>query len=477
MNLPFAYGFYKTSSPIIADMSCINWRPKKEELPSYSQETLRGTEGIESITTVGAIDSCRGAETMGGVPFFVIGTTLYSLSSGGVTTSIGTVSGTGRVSMATNGSQLLILNSSGIGSLWDGTTFTANIDSVDSDFTANGTPVDVICTDGYFLLPTNTGKYIISALNNGLSYTATDVGSAEYDPDGLVGSIQHKGQVFLLGVETTEVVTNQPVGASFPYVRNTGFVINKGLAAKHSLIAGDETFYFVGRGKGEAPAVYRFAGNSVEKVSNSAVDEALQALTSAELSDIYAHHYGFDGQSITSFTLPNECLEFNANTGLWNQRRSLGATGTPLSQSAWRVSGLVTAYGDIYVGDRIDGRIGRLDEDLRTEYGDSIIRQIDTSPFTNQGDSFSVSRLELTFESGAGDSVTPDPQIRMQRSTDGFNFQPSLSRSMGRIGEYTKRAIWRRLGRAARFQVFRFILTDPVNPNLVKLQADFSGEA
>ena len=223
--------------------------------------------------------------------------------------------------------------------------------------------------------------------------------------------------------------------------------------------------------KDESPGIYEFRGNDFVKISNTAIDAVLQDLTQAQASNMFAMHYGFNGQFFTSFTLPGETFEFNSISQRWHQRRS--AIGGALD--AWRVASIVTAYGKLYVGDRFDGRIGILDEDVFTEYGMTIFRQLDTMPFAANGNSFSVSSLELTVESGVGDFTTIDPQMRMSRSINNKTFTDEIKRSIGKIGEYEKRLIWRRLGRAKRFEMFRFIMTDPVKPVIIKLQARIRG--
>lgn len=476
LSLPITNGYYLSDSPVISAQQCINWYPNIVSVPALAQETLFGTAGAVEAANTGILNQQnRGSEKMAGIPYFVNGTTLYRLNADETTDALGTIEGTGRVSMETNGTQLLILVPGGKGSLWveETTTFTPDINAVDSDFTANGNPQIVVFVSGYFLFITDSKKFMISALNNGLSYNALDFGTAESDPDDIVGVVVLKNQVFLFGSEITEVVKNEPVGAGFPFQRIEGFIMEKGLYAPFSVIKGDGTFRFVGGGKDEGPGIYEFRGNDFVKISNTAIDAVLQDLPSTDLSNIFAMHYGFNGQFFTSFTMVGETFEFNSISQRWHQRRSF--IGGALD--AWRVSSIVTAYGKLYIGDRIDGRIGFLDEDVYTEYGDTIFRQLDTMPFAANGNSFGVSSLELTVESGVGDFVTVEPQMRMSRSINNKTFTDELKRSMGKIGEYEKRLIWRRLGRAKRFEMFRFIMTDPVKPVIVKLQARIRGNS
>ena len=475
--IPIANGYYVSDSPVVSNQQCINMYPNIVQAPALSQETLFGTAGVTQITTTGTIaQQNRGSHKMGDIPYFVNGTSLYRVDRASTNpdvftnTALGTIEGTGRVSMATNGTQLFILVPGGKGSVWvqSTTTFTPDVNAVDSNFTASGAPQYVDFSDGYFVFTTATKRAIISNLNNGLAYTATDFFTAETDPDKIVGLVVYQNNVYILGSETIEEFENVPSGANQPYLR-TGLVIEKGLFAPFSVIKGDGAFRFVGGGRDESPSIYEFQGSGVQKISTSAIDVVLDDMTDAEVAGIFAVHYGTNGQFFTAFTLPakNETFEFSALSSRWHQRRSFISDAL----DSWRVSSIETAYGELLCSDRIDGRIGILDEDVYTEYGAVIPRILDTMPVSANGNSFSIASMELTVESGVGNAAVPDPKVRMSRSLDGKTFGDERDRSIGKVGEFHRRVIWTRIGRARRFEIFRFELTDAVKPVFIKLEA------
>ena len=98
-----------------------------------------------------------------------------------------------------------------------------------------------------------------------------------------------------------------------------------------------------------------------------------------------------------------------------------------------------------------------------------------TQPFSDQGNAIIISRLEATMEAGVGDLVTIDPKIRMSFSRDGKSFNNELTRSIGKIGEFERRAIWYKLGRFPRMAVVKFVMSDPVKPVFIKLEANMRG--
>jgi len=477
--LPIANGFYLSDALIISAQQCINWYPNIVQTSGLTQESLFGTAGLNQLTTTGTLNQqTRGMLVMDKIAFVVNGDTLYRVNRDTInpdtfsTTSLGTITGTGRVSMATNGTQLVVMVPGGLGSVWNETTttFTADINAGDPDFTANGAPQHVAFVDGFFLFNTDAKKFIGSAVNDALAYNALDFATAESDPDEIVSLVVYKNQVFMLGTVTIEGFVNDGnLRGDFPFIRS-GLFVDTGVLAPFSVVKGDEAFRFVGSDENEGPGIYEFRGNSATRISNTAIDTVLQDLTDAETDQIFAMHYGQNGQFFTSFSIPaiNETFEYNSVSGRWHQRRSfIGG-----AQIVWRVGAIVAAYGRLLCADRIDGRIGEMDEDLFTEYSGSILRQVDTMPFAANGKSSSVSSLELTMQPGVGTATTPNPQIRLSRSTDGgATFSDELSRAIGKVGDRKARTIWRRLGRADRWQMFRFEMSDPVKPAIAMLQA------
>ena len=217
VELPFANGFYTSDSLPVSSQACVNLYPVVEESASLASETLRGTPGIELVIDAGS-GANRGSHSLNGTPYFVNGTELYRLESGGTSTLIGTISGSGRVSMADNGTQLLICVPGGAGYIFveAGDTLTT---ISDTDYTtSNGAPQAVVFIDGYFVVTTDDLKFKISSLNDGLTWDALDFGSAESSPDGVIAPVVYRNQLFIGGERTTEAFNNVG-GAGFPFTR------------------------------------------------------------------------------------------------------------------------------------------------------------------------------------------------------------------------------------------------------------------
>jgi hypothetical protein len=474
--LPITNGFYVSPSLPLSAQECLNWYPNISEAPALSPENLFGTPGLVQLVSSGEVENQnRGIHEMADIPYTVNGDTLYKVVetiTGGVASyslvSLGTISGTARVSMADNGTQLMVLVPGGDAYIYNHVTdIFAQI--TDPDFDANGNPQFVVFVDAYFVCTTDTKKFTCSAPNDGLSWNALDFGTAESDPDITVAPIVFKNQLFIAGSQTIEAFQNIG-GADFPFQR-TGLFLQKGVYAPYSLVSAQDTFVWVGGGENEGPSIWALSGNDTAKISTTPIDNLLQNLTQQQLQGIYAWVYSQNGAYFIGFTLPTTTLVFDMTSKRWHERRSI-LNG---ELSRYRVSAICKAYNQIICGDFVDGRIGRIDPLVFTEYGNTIIRRVATQPFVNNMKAIFVPSLELTVESGVGNDDVVDPVITMERSRDGKTWSDPRVRSIGKVGEYDRRAIWRRCGRVSRMEVFRFTLTDAVKPVILQLNAEIIG--
>lgn len=467
VELPITNGFYRSESLPVSAQQAINCYPVVAEVASLVSEYVVGIPGIEEFAEIaGSNLQARGFHVMNGIAYSVNGAGLYRINSDGTNDSLGAIAGTANVSMADNGTQLCILIPGG-----NGYIFTESPDTLtqitDVDFTANGAPQYVVYCDGYFVFTTDEKKFIVSALNDGLSYDALDFGSAESDPDAAVCPAKYKNQLFIMGVTTAEAQQNIG-GAGFPFQRS-GLFLDKGVAAPLSVINAQDSLMFVGGGVNETPAIWALVGNGTQKVSTNAIDAMLQALTDAEVADIRAWTMGMKGSYFVGFALPTRTIVYEMATKRWSEWQSYLNSELGL----YRVFSIGTAYGEILCNDVIDGRIGRLDPLIYSEYGENIIHQIVTMPFAQKMTSLFFPMLELTVESGMGNADDPDPEVTLERSTDGGKtWTYPRPKSMGRIGEYNRRAIWRKNGRASRFECFRFTHSDKTKFVAIQLRAD-----
>jgi hypothetical protein len=481
INIPLD-GKYKSDSLTISNQLNVNCYLNIPQTQSFSQANLFGTAGIAELSTTGVIRQVnRGSHVKAGKPYFLNGETLYrqdlaTVSGVEVFTSValGVIAGTGRVSMADNGTQLMVLVPGGSGYIINEEAGTVFQEITAAGFTANGTPQYVEFVDSFFIVTTDTKKFIKSDPNDGLVWNALDFGSAESDPDNIVSLIVNKNRLYIAGSETIEEFQNVGSGG-FPFQR-TGMFIPKGVFAPLSMINIGDSFMWIGGGTNEGASIWQLNGSSAVKISNTAIDSQIQKFSQSDTSSAFAYSFSQNGQFFVGFTFPKLTIEYNIVTGKWNERRSQIVNSKDATESIrWRVNSLVTAYGRIIVFDSRDGRIGELNEQTYTEYGKSIIRKFSTFTIFNDESSFSIPEIELTMESGVGNAAQPNPEIRLSTSIDAKKFNNPIGRYVGSEGETGKRQIWARLGRFPRMCVCLFEFSDPCKFAVLRLGMRIKG--
>jgi hypothetical protein len=114
----------------------------------------------------------------------------------------------------------------------------------------------------------------------------------------------------------------------------------------------------------------------------------------------------------------------------------------------------------MHVSDFETGTIYTVDPDAYTDGDHTIVSEVDTKHIFDENN-ISITSLQLDAETGVGNVAEEDPQVMLKVSKDGgHTWSSEVWRSLGKLGHYSKRVIWRRLG-VSRDWVFRFRITAP----------------
>ena len=473
--LPIPLGFYQNESLPLSSQRCINWIPTVPEGEALNNRTLMKPSGITEFSSTG-LGVCRGAWVMKEIPYFVLGNSLISLSSTGAVTNHGTISGDVRVSMADNGTFLVIVVPGGAAYAYDNSNDTLT-QTTDPDFQISDS---VTFYRGFFVFTTTDGKQLfVSNLNSPLTFDALDFGSAEGDPDRIITQIVDHDELSIIGSKTTEVFRNVG-GADFPLQIIPGAFTQKGAHTKYGVVKFDNTYMFIGGGENELTAIWRqSSSSSAVKVSTDAIDNEIQKFTKDEIANAFTMTFSKKGQffaifSFNSSRIPGKTFVYNgtasalAGFSVWFEFQS-GVTDSP-----WRVNAIVKAYGKLLCGDAIDGRIGQLVDKVYTEYDNAVLRQAALKPMSQDGMKIFAGELEADFEAGVGLTVGQgsNPVVMMDFSDDGGRtFSNEFKRFIGKIGEYGHETVWNRQGRFPNARTIRFTVTDPVKASLIRIAA------
>jgi hypothetical protein len=491
MKTPILGSSYVVRSVNAADNRMINLFPEIIAEGGKEPAFLQRCPGLRRLAVVGT-GPIRGLWTFNGVGYVVSGNSLYKLNSAFSATLLGSVSGTGPVSMADNGTQLFIATNP------DGYIYNSATDTLaqiaDPDFPG---AVTVAYLDGYFVFnPPNSQRIYITALLDGTQIDATEFASAEGSPDGVVAILSNFREIWVFGTNSIEVWYDS--GATdFPLQRIQGAYNELGCAAPYSVAKMDNGVFWLGQDARGQGIVYRANGYQGQRVSTHAVEWHIQSY--GNISDAIAYTYQQDGHSFYVLTFPSagRTWVYDIATNAWHER-----AGFVNGQFTRHRSNCQMAFAsEIVVGDYQTGKLYAFDPDVYADDGQiqKWLRSWRALP-TGQNSLKRTAHhtLQLDCESGVGLSgldagyvdyllteagdflltesgnfITLDfavtqganPEAMLRWSDDGgHTWSNEHWAEMGRIGEYGRRVFWRRLGMTLKLRdrVYEVSGTDPV---------------
>jgi hypothetical protein len=533
MKTPILGSSYVIRSVNAADNRMVNLYPEVIAEGGKEPAYLQRCPGLALKTTIGT-GPIRGLWSLGNYLYVVSGNEFYRLDSNYTastlnqvllqdgslallqdgssillqnqsTNLIGTISGVGPVSMTDNGTQIFIAANP------DGYIFNTATDTfaqiTDPDFPG---AVTVGYLDGYFVFnEPNSQRVWVTSLLDGLSVDPLDFASAEGSPDGLVSLIIDHREAWLFGTNSVEVWYNSG-DADFPLTRIQGAYNEIGCIAPYSVAKMDNSVFWLGadaRGQG---IVYRANGYQGVRVSTHAVEYAIQQY--GNLADAVGYTYQQDGHTfyVLNFTNADTTWVFDAATGSWHERA--GFRNGDFKRH--RGNCHARFNGDPIIGDYQNGRLYAFDLDVYSDAGatQKWLRSWRALP-TGGNDLKRTAHhtLQIDCETGVGlngydlydevylgtellqilqtengediildlDATTgANPQLMLRWSDDGgHTWNGERQVSMGRIGQYGTRAIFRRLGMTIKLRdrVYEISGTDPVKVAIMGAELQLSG--
>lgn len=460
MKTPILGSAYVARSVNAADNRMVNLFP--EMVPEGGKEPafLMRAPGLQKVAEVGT-GPIRGLWSFGGYGYVVSGTQLYKIDTSWAATFLGDVSGTGPVSMADNGTQLFIAcNPEGF--IYDAAANTFQ-KILDPDFPG---AITVSFLDGYFVFnEPNSQKIWVTTLNDGTQIDPLDFASAEGSPDGVVALLADHRELWVFGTNTVEVWYNAGL-LDFPLARIQGAFNEIGCAAPYSIAKLDNSIFWLSadaRGRG---MVYKARGYSGERVSTHSIEWQIQSY--GNISDAIAYTYQQDGHSFYVITFPSagKTWVYDVATNAWHERASWDNGNFTRHRSNCQMA----FNNDVVVGDYSNNKLYVFDLNVYADDGaiQKWLRSWRALPTgANTLRRTTQHTLQLDCETGVGlnSGQGSNPQVMLRWSDDGgHTWSNEHWRSMGKIGQYGYRTIWRRLGMTTKIRdrVYEVSGTDPV---------------
>jgi len=425
------------------------------------------------------------------------------VTAGTVVTALGT--GTGGIGTYT----LSVASTVGSGVTMYAINFSV-LPSTDGAFSGANT-VDVM--DNYIVYNNPTTQQwgatdLLSPISPVTSYSLKDGA-----PDDLVALIVDHREVYLLGEISSEVWTD--VGAvPFPFQRIPGTSTQHGIAAPFSLARFGNSFAYVSRNNRGQAQIMQMKGYLPERISTHAVENTL---TNQYIDDAIAWTYQLEGHEIYVVTFPtlNLTWAFDNASGMWHKWLY---TANDNSYQRHRGNCCAVFQGMVLVGDYENGRIYELDKKNYTDNGQNVRRLRRAPHLVTEYQRQYFDELQIQFQPGVGTTglsqptgdiflnspyiiypnasfvigpfetyvigqqitvnnsiTTTYPQAMLRWSNDGGStWSKEYWVTIGQLGKYKNRAIWRRLG-MSRDRVFEVSITDPVNAVIIGANLKASG--
>lgn len=376
----------------------------------------------------------------GNVFYAVVSEYVYEINASYIATLKGTLnSTTGYVGMASNGSQVILVD--GI----DGFIIQSG---VLTQITAAGfpaKPLDVTYQDGYFIVVAGeTNRFYISALNDGFTWDALDYAETLSKPDTLIGVRELHRMLFLFGQLSVEVWTNAGL-RDFPFQRQNNMLLEYGCAAPGSIAVGFDKLFWLAGDKNGVGSVMMTDGTRPAPISTRPIDIQIQGFS--DISDARAYIYKEEGHFfyVLNFTIANKTFVYDVTTQEWSERDMLvGDRHVGECHTFFQNTHIIGAYNS-----------NKIYEQSRSYYnndGEAIHRLGIPKTFVDPSyKKVRVDRFQIDTKSGYADQngIDFDPEIFLSISKDGgASYGNIRNESIGRIGERRFRTIWRRLGTA-----------------------------
>ncbi len=432
-----------------------------------SKVAFYGTPGTTLFSSANGDTPIRGWIAVGTLLYYVHRGTFYEIDNAGTRTSRGTlVTTSGRVDLAYDGSVILIVDgTSGYTYTISGASFT---EIADSDFPDGANTCDWL--DGQFIVDSGDGSDLFYISPDGTAWDPLDFAAAESAPDGIVRLLVDHGQLLIFGEGTIEPWGN--IGADFPFAPIKGAVAQFGLAARWSLTPYNDSVAFLAKNSMGQVQVMAMEGVTPKVISSQELDSIINGY--ATKSDATAFSYLEGGHPFLQINFPTALKSwlFDASTGMWSPLE-YGLDG-----GRHRAEMHVDFINRHLVADYENGNIYELDPDVYTDNGTTIAREIVTRHLFDGNDRVTIDELYLDMEVGVGLATGQgsNPQVMLRISkNNGKTWGTPIWKTLGAIGEYLTRMVWRRLGEA-RDWLFKIRVSDPVKVVFVFTDIKAQGE-
>jgi hypothetical protein len=323
--------------------------------------------------------------------------------------------------------------------------------------------------DTYFIVNDGlTNQFNLSANGDPTTWPAIQINFTGTAPGAVQALIADHSILNIFGPKASEFW--QDTGLENPYSPIPGSAQEYGLASPFSLCKYDNSLAGLFTNHMGEVNVSRLSGFRLQQLSSMEIDFLLNQYTT--VGDCKAFGYMLGGHPMLYLTFPSaqKSWEFDQASNAWAERQDTNGN------RHWAQK-FETFLSRQLVSDYRNGNIYEIDSSVFDDNGSQIPMEIWSKHIWQDDKYLTIPQIQVDIESGVGLTMGQgsNPQIMLEVSKDGGQtFTAVAWASMGAIGAYTQRVIWRRLGRA-RDWVLKLRVTDPVRRIITGCSAEIIG--
>lgn len=324
---------------------------------------------------------------------------------------------------------------------------------------AGETAYSSVATLGQRLLASYGSRFAFSNTLDFDNTTTLSFYTAENSPDGIVALVVLGSTLMVFGTQTIEpwVETGNNDDPFNPIV---GQVIDRGAAARDTIVKLDNTLFWVG----DDLSIYRLNGLTPQML-NPEDTWISRYLATVDASDIVCSAIETEAHKFYVIWTPEKCIVYDVASNTWHRRETYGS-------NTWEWQYQVRLDNRLFAANASTTFV-ELSRDYKsdrqadaTTFGTEIVRQFTAHIPVKQGKpAIGQIRLEAAKGVGLNTGQGSNPLVSMAISRDkGNTFGPYRDRTLGAIGEYGAWTSWEQNGRAGFEQtVLLFRCSDPVS--------------
>lgn len=265
---------------------------------------------------------------------------------------------------------------------------------------------------------------------------------AESMPDGILAVREWRDYVLLFGSATIEffgltgdannILRSQP-----------SYMVRYGVAGQFAVCDYMDSFGFVSNPARGQSSVYIMSGQggSATEIATYHIKTILSEYSSDELKVTVCERLYFKNHKLLIIHLPRHTLVYDAESS-----QQIGPTWfvlkTGLNDDAYRGIDFVNEGGEITVGDLKDSVLGKLTDNLSSQYG--IDQELILYTPMIQTENAIVSDFEIDANTGVDTVVS---HVFVSTTEDGINFGMEKQVNYDAPWHWLSRTLWRRVGR------------------------------